>query len=497
MSAPNDPLDPRAPATPGRGRQNAAEFGGGTRRLNNNVLWVGGVAVLIVLLLVGQGFLRKLGHKQAAIVAGAGTGKEPEDATAQANKLIATAGPQPGGVAPVAVGPAPAATLPGGATLQPATAAPTLTPQEQQALQIQQAARQAYVDHQNTIARARETQFAQALSAPGGVRFAIPQGASSAAGSQGSAGVSGGRSGFQLARATPTAANDNGGSSAGAGSALDRLRRQLTAQAQAGIAPTPEQGAELQRLLQQQASTDAAGGQETGTSALRGGLVNRTGAYDQFNGTRNRWVSLNHVEAPVSPFELRAGFVIPGIMITGISSEIPGQIAASVSQNVFDTATGRYLLIPQGSRLIGSYASDAAYGQTRVMVAWQRVVFPNGNALDIGSMPGADSAGYSGFHDKVNNHYVRIFGSALLLSAINGLVYLGENQNQQGYGSSVNAQTAFSQSLGQELGETSNELIRKNLSISPTLEIRPGFKFNIVVMKDLVFDQPYVVRRGM
>ena len=486
-----DPLDPGARFTPGRGRPNPGAFGGGTRRLNNNILWVGGVAVLIVLILVGQGFLRKLGHKPPPATAGATSGNNGEDATAQANKLIASAGPQPGAAQTAGVGAAPGATLPGGETQAGAPA--RLTPQQQQALQAQQAARQAYVDHENTIYRAREMQFSQALAAPGGVRFTIPHGASAAQSSEGSGGAS--RPGFQLARSTPLGSNDNSSTSSTSGTPIDRLKRQLTAQAAAGIPPTPQQAAELQRLIQEQAANDAGGGQDSG--ALRGGLTNKSGAYDQFAGSRNRWVSLNQVEAPISPFELRAGFVIPGIMITGISSELPGQISASVSQNVFDTATGRFLLIPQGSRLVGSYASDAAYGQTRVLVAWQRIVFPNGDALDIGSMPGADSAGYSGFHDKVNNHYVRIFGSALLLSAINGLVYLGENQNSQNVGSSVNAQTAFSQSLGQELSDTSNELIRKNLSISPTLEIRPGFKFNVVVMKDLVFDKPYIVRRGM
>ena len=91
---------------------------------------------------------------------------------------------------------------------------------------------------------------------------------------------------------------------------------------------------------------------------------------------------------------------------------------AQVAQNVYDTPTGRYLLIPQGARLVGRYASDVAYGQSRVLVAWQRLVFPDGKALDIGAMPGADSAGYAGFTDRVNHHYLRVFGSALLMSAV-------------------------------------------------------------------------------
>ena len=91
---------------------------------------------------------------------------------------------------------------------------------------------------------------------------------------------------------------------------------------------------------------------------------------------------------------------------------------AQVSQDVYDTPLGRYKLIPQGSRLVGSYASEVAYGQSRILVAWQRIIFPDGKAMDIGSMPGTDSAGYAGFKDQVNNHYFRLFSSAFLMSAV-------------------------------------------------------------------------------
>ena len=115
---------------------------------------------------------------------------------------------------------------------------------------------------------------------------------------------------------------------------------------------------------------------------------------------------------PSTPYMLRACFVIPATLISGINSDLPGQIVAQVSQNVYDTPVGRYLLVPQGSRLIGSYDSKVAYGQGRVLVAWQRIVFPDGKALDMGAMPGSDGAGYAGLADKTNNHYLRIFGSA-------------------------------------------------------------------------------------
>jgi type IV secretion system protein VirB10 len=205
------------------------------------------------------------------------------------------------------------------------------------------------------------------------------------------------------------------------------------------------------------------------------------------------WSLNSKLEAPRSPYELRAGYVLPGTLISGINSELPGQIVAQVSQHIYDTATGRHLLIPQGSRLIGSYLSDVVYGQSRVLVAWQRIIFPDGKALDIGTMPGADSAGYAGFHDKVNNHYLRIFGSALLMSAVVAGVSLSQNQN---YGQEAQiyrrrAGDALSESLGQVLGNTMAQILAKNLSIAPTLEIRPGYRFNVVVTKDVTFAKPY------
>jgi type IV secretion system protein VirB10 len=123
--------------------------------------------------------------------------------------------------------------------------------------------------------------------------------------------------------------------------------------------------------------------------------------YGQFanNAGGNRWASNSQVEAP-SRYQLRAGFVIPGTLISGINSQIPGQIVAQVSQNVFDTATGRYLLIPQGSRLVGAYDSNPVFGQTRALIAWQRIIFPDGKAIDLGAMPGRTARAMPGSMTK-------------------------------------------------------------------------------------------------
>jgi type IV secretory pathway VirB10-like protein len=225
--------------------------------------------------------------------------------------------------------------------------------------------------------------------------------------------------------------------------------------------------------------------------------VNSNG-YKQFdNKGSDRWQLNTSMEAPRSLFELRAGFVVPGIMISGINSDLPGQIMAQVSQNVYDTATGKYLLIPQGSRLVGSYSSSVLYGQSRVLVAWQRIVFPDGKAMDIGSMPGGDGAGYSGFNDKVNNHYFRLFSSALLMSGITAGVAYSQDRNGSNKGPTANGSTSqsmndmMSAALGQQLGQVTAQLIAKNLNISPTIEIRPGYRFNIIVTKDITFSKPY------
>lgn len=205
----------------------------------------------------------------------------------------------------------------------------------------------------------------------------------------------------------------------------------------------------------------------------------------------DRWQLNAEMQTPRTPYELRAGFVLPATLISGINSELPGQIVAQVSQNVSDTATGSHLLIPQGARLIGSYSNEVSYGQKRILIAWQRIVFPDGKALDIGSMPGADAAGYSGFHDQVNNHYLRILGSAFLMSGVTAGVTLSQDNSNNSDSTSQRASDALSEALGQQLGQVMIEMIRKNMSIAPTLEIRPGYRFNVIVTKDMTFSKPY------
>lgn len=252
------------------------------------------------------------------------------------------------------------------------------------------------------------------------------------------------------------------------------------------------------RLRQIQASGLAGGGSTALAAPPQPLQLSRPSASQRYemgqfagSGQGDRWKLDSEPEAPRSPYELRAGFVIPATLISGINSDLPGQIMAQVSQNVYDTPTGKYLLVPQGSRLVGSYSSDVAYGQSRVLIAWQRIVFPDGKAMDIGAMPGADGAGYSGFKDQINNHYLRIFGSAFLMSGVTAAVTYNQDQgNKNSYGPQ-RAGDALSEALGQQLGQVTAQMIAKNLNIAPTLEIRPGYRFNVIVIKDMTFSKPY------
>jgi type IV secretion system protein VirB10 len=197
------------------------------------------------------------------------------------------------------------------------------------------------------------------------------------------------------------------------------------------------------------------------------------------------------LQDPVTAFELKAGTVIPGVMISGINSDLPGFITAQVRQSVYDTTSGRYLLLPQGSKLFGQYDSQVVYGQERVLVVWNQVTFPNGQTLDLSSMPGTDMSGYSGFTDQVNNHYLKIFGSVLLMSVMTTAAQQSQPSGDNNSNSNPNVSQTLAASVGSNSAQTMNMMVRKNLSIQPTLEIRPGYLFNIVVTKNMVFESAY------
>ena len=191
-------------------------------------------------------------------------------------------------------------------------------------------------------------------------------------------------------------------------------------------------------------------------------------------------------EAPLSPYEVKAGTVIPAVMIGGVSSDLPGQLIGQVSENVYDTATGRFILIPQGSRLVGAYDNGVTSGQERVLVAWTRILYPDASSLDLGKTPGADESGAAGFHDQVNDHFWKMFGSAAMMSLITGGVQLSQGQGNNAASNGMNAQQTLSAALGQQMGQLGAEIARRTMHIQPTLEIRPGYRFVVMVTRDIV-----------
>lgn len=191
-------------------------------------------------------------------------------------------------------------------------------------------------------------------------------------------------------------------------------------------------------------------------------------------------------QKPLSAYEIKAGWNIPAILITGVNSDLPGQILAQVTQNVYDSATGKYLLIPQGTKVVGAYSSNIIYGQSRLLVAWNKLIFPNGDTLNLDGMQGTSQDGYTGFEDQVDNHYFRIFGSAFLLSSISAGIALSDNSDTNSEKETA-SDKAIAQAI-QQIGQVASEMIRKNMNISPTLKIRPGYKFNIFVTKDIILE---------
>ncbi|HED1196981.1 TPA: conjugal transfer protein TrbI [Campylobacter coli] len=191
-------------------------------------------------------------------------------------------------------------------------------------------------------------------------------------------------------------------------------------------------------------------------------------------------------QKPLSTYEIKAGWNIPAILITGVNSDLPGQILAQVTQNVYDSATGKYLLIPQGTKVVGAYSSNIIYGQSRLLVAWNKLIFPNGDTLNLDGMQGTSQDGYTGFEDEVDNHYFRIFGSAFLLSSISAGIALSDNSDTNSEKETA-SDKAIAQAI-QQMGQVASEMIRKNMNISPTLKIRPGYKFNIFVTKDIILE---------
>ncbi|MCP3876127.1 MAG: hypothetical protein GY699_23650 [Desulfobacteraceae bacterium] len=198
----------------------------------------------------------------------------------------------------------------------------------------------------------------------------------------------------------------------------------------------------------------------------------------------------NAYHKAISPFELKQGHLIPMTLITKINSDLPGRIKAQVTENVYDTATGNHLLIPQGTMVNGIYDSRVVFGQKRVLIAWQRLIFPDGSTLNVGSMPGTDKQGTSGLEDLVDNHYFQVFGSAILMSIVNaGFTIATETQDNTN--TVETASDSLAKSAAQQMQQTFARMIDKIMNIQPELIIRQGKEGHIILTKDVIGLKPY------
>jgi len=206
---------------------------------------------------------------------------------------------------------------------------------------------------------------------------------------------------------------------------------------------------------------------------------------DFLNQPADREVYNPHpLQDPVSPYQVMAGTVIPASLVTGINSDLPGQVIAQVTENVYDSVTGRHLLIPQGARLIGRYDSVIAFGQSRALVVWSRLVMPDGSSIVIENLPATDTAGYAGLEDQVDYHTWRLL-TGIALSTVLGVgteLTFGEEESD--------LVRAMRQAAQRDANRAGQRITERHLDMQPTITIRPGWPLRVIVHKDLVL-RPY------
>jgi type IV secretory pathway VirB10-like protein len=254
----------------------------------------------------------------------------------------------------------------------------------------------------------------------------------------------------------------------------------VSAGAKAGEAPAPA------AMVQTQAAAAPLYGSQPLPVEAQGGLAAQKNVFLANAGTSRDYVA-KPIQAPLSKFEVKAGTLIPAALVTGINSDLPGEIVAQVTENVFDTVTGRYLLVPQGSRLIGRYDSLISYGQNRALVVWNRLILPNGDSIDLEAMPGADGTGTAGLEDETNHHRWAFAGAL----AVSTLLSLGPSiaqsvaQRAQS-GSNTNVYTSPASALGSNTSQIGENLLNRELNRPNTITVRPGWPLNVLINRDLV-----------
>ena len=195
-------------------------------------------------------------------------------------------------------------------------------------------------------------------------------------------------------------------------------------------------------------------------------------------------VSAERIEAPASQNILQAGAVIAAALLTGLRSDLPGQVTAQVTEDVYDSPTGNILLIPQGARLIGEYDAQIAFGQSRALLVWNRLIMPNGRSIIFDRQPGADPQGYAGLQDHVDNHWGSLFKAAILSTLLSVGSEAGMSNNEN------SLVQAIRQGASQSFSQVGEQVVGRSLNVQPTITIRPGFPVRVIVTRDLVLE-PY------
>ena len=348
---------------------------------------------------------------------------------------------------------------------------PAEAAQEDAATKFRRAAWETYYKELAELEKQRHEQVVQALQA------------GSAAGSSGSGAA-------QIA----TAIGGPGGSVAGAGSFAPPVQDQQEAQAGGYEGAAPDGGYGSGRYGRYGGFGGGYGGGRPVQPDTTGAREKQSFGLEQSSeGDVNSDTLHSTVRDPVSPYLVTAGDAIPCVMQGGATSDTPGQMVGRTQMDIYDSATGKFLLIPNHSKVIGTYDNVVSAGQGRLPAVIKRIIFPDSSSIDIGGMSAADQGGYAGLHDQVNRHLWEKFGNAVILAGGAAAVQLSQGgQNSNGY----NSQQIIAGSLGQQFGELGQEYARSGLSIPNTLEIRPGYKFVIQITKDMVL-RPYVDRRTL
>ena len=192
-------------------------------------------------------------------------------------------------------------------------------------------------------------------------------------------------------------------------------------------------------------------------------------------------VSPDRLADPPSRYVVQAGAVIPAALITGIRSDLPGEVTAQVTENIYDSPTGKYLLVPQGAKLIGAYDSQISFGQDRVLLVWTRLIMPSGRSIVLERQAGADTQGFAGLEDEVDHHLGRVLAAAALSTLLGVGAETGATNNDSAI------LTALRRGSSDSLNQAGQQVVRRNLNIQPTITIRPGFPVRVIVNRDLVF----------